>query len=119
MASVRRCKMLPLCLIEPMPASSKTHPPLAKAEFISKGGSASGITYLRRGKKTPSPQLRLERGLKICERNSSADTKVSEEGQRGGAPGALQPMEKIMVRQAVPLQSMKVHGEADIHLQPG
>ena len=49
-------------------------------------------------------------------------TKVSEEGGRGGAPGTraeipLQPMEKTLVRQAVPQQSMKVHSEADIHLQ--
>ncbi|KAK4828698.1 hypothetical protein QYF61_000536 [Mycteria americana] len=35
---------------EPMPASSKTDLPLAKAEPISNGGSASGITYLRRAK---------------------------------------------------------------------
>ena len=40
-----------LCPIEPMPASSKTDPPLAKAEPISNSGSASGITYLRKGKK--------------------------------------------------------------------
>jgi len=39
------------CLIEPVPAGSKTAPPLAKAKAISGGGSASGITYLRRGKK--------------------------------------------------------------------
>ncbi|KAK4825935.1 hypothetical protein QYF61_003447 [Mycteria americana] len=38
-------------LCEPMPAGSKTDPPLAKAELISDGGSASLITYLRRGKK--------------------------------------------------------------------
>ncbi|KAK4832478.1 hypothetical protein QYF61_023525 [Mycteria americana] len=72
---------------EPMPASSKTDPPLAKAEPISN------------------------------------DTKVSEEGGGGGAPGAraeipLQPMVKPMVRQAVPLQSMEVNGGADLHLQP-
>ena len=41
----------------------------------------------------------------------------------GGAPGAgaeipLQPMEKTMVRQAVPLQPMEDDGGADIHLQP-
>ncbi|GAB0181412.1 cAMP-dependent protein kinase inhibitor alpha [Grus japonensis] len=28
------------------------------------------------------------------------------------------PMEKTMVRQAVPLQPVEVHGGADIHLQP-
>ncbi|KAK4823596.1 hypothetical protein QYF61_003796 [Mycteria americana] len=52
-----------------------------------------------------------------------ADTKVSEEGGAGGAPGAgaeipLQPVVKTMVRQAVPLQPMEVHGGADTHLQP-
>ncbi|GAB0205660.1 AN1-type zinc finger protein 5-like [Grus japonensis] len=71
-----------------MPASSKTDPPLAKAEPISDG-----------------------------------DTKVSAEGGAGDAPGAraeipLQPLEKTMLRQAVPLQPMEVHGGADIHLQP-
>jgi len=50
-------------------------------------------------------------------RNNSADTKVSEEGGAGGAPGAraevpLQPV----VRQAVPLQPMEVYGGTDIHL---
>ena len=30
----------------------------------------------------------------------------------------LQPVVKTMVRQAVPLQPMEVHGGADIHLQP-
>ncbi|KAK4817730.1 hypothetical protein QYF61_026530 [Mycteria americana] len=35
---------------EPMPDSSKTDPPLAKAEPISDGGSTSGITHLRQGK---------------------------------------------------------------------
>ena len=61
--------------------------------------------------------------MRRCERNNSADTKVREEGGGGGAPGAgaeipLQPVGKTMVRQAVPLQPMEVHGGADIHLQP-
>ncbi|GAB0190217.1 acid sphingomyelinase-like phosphodiesterase 3b [Grus japonensis] len=64
-----------------------------------------------------------DRGVRICERNNSTDTKVSEEGGGGGAPGAgteipLQPVEKTMVKQAVPLQPMEVHSGADIHLQP-
>ena len=67
--------------------------------------------------------MQPERGLRRCERNNSADTKVSEEGGGGGAPGAgaeipLQPVGKTMVRQAVPLQPMEVHGGAEIHLQP-
>ena len=67
--------------------------------------------------------MQQERGVRRCERNNSADTKVREEEGGGGAPGAgaeipLQPMVKTMVRQAVPLQPMEVHGGADIHLQP-
>jgi len=50
-ASVRSCQKLPLCLIEPIPASSKTDPLLAEAEPISNGGRASVMTYLRRGGK--------------------------------------------------------------------
>ena len=62
--------------------------------------------------------------MRACKRNSSADTKVSEEGGGGDAPGTgaeipLQPMVKTMVRQAVPLQPMEVHGGADIHPQLG
>ena len=50
MASVRSCQKLPPCPIKLMPAGSKTDPLLAKAEPISNSGSASGITYLRKGK---------------------------------------------------------------------
>ena len=62
--------------------------------------------------------------MRLCERNNSADTKVSEEGGGGeGAPGhraeiPLQAMVKTMVRQAVALQPMEVNGGADLHLQP-
>ncbi|GAB0180577.1 AN1-type zinc finger protein 5-like [Grus japonensis] len=61
--------------------------------------------------------------MRRCERNSSADTQVSADGGGGGAPGAeaeipLQPVEKTMARQAVPLQPMDIDGGADIHLQP-
>jgi len=64
-----------------------------------------------------------KRGVRICERNDSEGSKVSEEGGGGDAPGAraevpLQPMEKTMVRQTVPLQPTEVHDGADIHLQP-
>ena len=61
-ASVRSCLKLPLCLIKPMPAGSKMDPLLAKAEPISDGGSASVITYLRKGKEvTGEWQLQPER----------------------------------------------------------
>lgn len=50
--------------------------------------------------------------MRKCERNNSADTKVSEEGRGGGASdtGAdipLQPMVKITVRQTVLLQPVE------------
>ncbi|GAB0183170.1 acid sphingomyelinase-like phosphodiesterase 3b [Grus japonensis] len=107
-----------------MPAGSKTDLLLARTKPISNGGSVCGITKLGREKKPKDQQqLQPERGVRRCERNNSADTKVSEEGRGGGAPGAgaeipLQPMEKTMVRQAGPLQPMEVNGGADIHLQP-
>ncbi|KAJ7405957.1 protein pxr1-like [Pitangus sulphuratus] len=75
------------CPIEPMPAGSKMDPPLAKAEPISNGHRASGITQLRRGEATAQQQLQLERGVRIRERNSPADTKVSGEGWVGSALG--------------------------------
>ena len=52
MASGRSCQKLPLSLIEPMPAGSMRDPPLAKAEPISNGSSASGLRYLRKGEKS-------------------------------------------------------------------
>ncbi|PKU41741.1 protein pxr1-like [Limosa lapponica baueri] len=59
----------------------------------------------------------------MCESDNSADTKVSEEGGGGCAPGPgaeipLQPLVKIMVRQVVTLQPMEVHGGAEIYLLP-
>ncbi|PKU43719.1 protein pxr1-like [Limosa lapponica baueri] len=104
-----------------MPASCKMDLPLAKAKPTSNSGSASDNIF-RKGKK-PAVQQQPERGVRICERNNSADTKVTEEGGGGGAPGAgaklpLHPVVKTMVRQAVPLHPMEVNGRAEIHLQP-
>ncbi|GAB0209410.1 hypothetical protein GRJ2_003406700 [Grus japonensis] len=109
-----------------MPAGSKRDPPLAKAKPIGDSGSASVITYLKKKKppkQTWSSICCQNRALRICERNNSADTKVSEEGGEGGAPGTgaeipLQPVVKTMVRQAVSLQLMEVNGGSDIHVQP-
>ena len=68
-------------------------------------------------------KLQPERRVRPCQRNNPVDTKVSEEGGGGDAPGTraetpLQPVVKTMVRQAVPLQPREVHSGADIHLQP-
>lgn len=59
--------------------------------------------------------------MRTCEKTNYADIKVIEEGGEGDAPGTtakipLQPVVKVMVKQAVPLQSMMIHGDAEIHL---
>jgi len=77
----------------------------------------------KKGEKTQTVQPQPKTGVRLCERNNSADTKVTEEGGGGGAPGTgaeipLHPVEKTMARQAVPMQPMEVHGGAGIHLQP-
>ncbi|KAJ7406605.1 hypothetical protein WISP_132904 [Willisornis vidua] len=53
------------------------------------------------------------------EMNNSADTKVSGEAERGAASdaGAEVPLQ-VLDEAAVTLQSMEVHGGAEIHLQP-
>lgn len=58
-ASGRTCQKIPQCSTEPVTASSKTHPPLAKAEPVSDGGSASVMTYLR-SRKNSAVQQQLE-----------------------------------------------------------
>jgi len=120
-ASMRSCEKLPPCLIKPVSAGSKTDLPLAKAKPISNSGSASVITYLRKGRKKTAVKWQWrEGGVRWCERNNSADTQVSEEGRGGGAwdTGAeglpLQLMMKTMVRQVVALKSTEIHGGADI-----
>lgn len=50
LASVRRHQKLSPCQMGLIPAGCRIDLPLAKAETISDTGSASGITYLRRGK---------------------------------------------------------------------
>jgi len=54
-------------------------------------------------------------------RNNSGDTKVDEGRKRVVVPRSrseipLEPVEKTMVKQAVPLQPMEVHSGADIRL---
>jgi len=61
-ASVRSCQKLPPCLIQPVLDGSETDLPLAKAKPISDGGSASGITQLRKGRKNSVVKWQLERG---------------------------------------------------------
>ncbi|RMB98818.1 hypothetical protein DUI87_25037 [Hirundo rustica rustica] len=62
-----------------------------------------------------------KRGVRVCEGNDSADTKVSVEGGAGSAPGAgaeipLQPLVQPMVRQLCPA-AMEVSGGAEIRLE--
>ncbi|PKU47505.1 hypothetical protein llap_2147 [Limosa lapponica baueri] len=81
-----------------MPAISKMDPLLAKAERVSDGGSTSVRTYLRRGKNLLQwNNSSQRRGVRIHERNNSAET--SEEGcvPGAGAKISLQPMVKAML----------------------
>ncbi|KAJ7397272.1 hypothetical protein BTVI_136994 [Pitangus sulphuratus] len=78
-----------------MPASSKMDLPLAKAKLNSSGGSSSGVMCLRMGGKKLHLQLE-KRGVGICETNSPADTKASEEGEGGGlGTGAQIPLQPV------------------------
>lgn len=59
-----------------MPASPRTHSLELRPSVML---VAEYGTYLRKGK---NPAQQLERGVRICERNSPADTEVrAEEGQ--------------------------------------
>lgn len=92
------CQKFPLT--EAIPARSKMDSLLVKAELISDCGSAAVITHLRREKKLLQPE---KREVRICERNSSVDTKVSGEGAPGvRAEISLQPVVKTTMKQAVP-----------------
>lgn len=62
------------------------------------------------------PKMQLRRGLRICERNNSVDTTVSEEREEGGAPGIraetpLQHMLKTVVRLVVPCSPWRLMEE--------
>jgi len=123
-ASMTKCHKLPPCPTKSTSAISKTEPPLAVDKPVSNSGSASVITYLRRGKNplcnTTSNQ---KRGVRRYERNNSADSKVIEEGGGRGPSGtgadiSLQSVEKTMMKKAVPQKPMEVHSGADTHLQP-
>ncbi|KAJ7402753.1 hypothetical protein BTVI_83621 [Pitangus sulphuratus] len=66
--------------------------------------------------------LLLEKGVRICERNSREDTKVNTEVGGEGAPDArakmsMQPVVHSMRSQVVPLQPVEGHGGTEIHLQ--
>ncbi|GAB0183154.1 hypothetical protein GRJ2_000780700 [Grus japonensis] len=102
-----------------MPAGSKMDLLLAKAEPISDGGSASGITELRRRNKKPTKGICSQRGVRICERNNSAPRSVQTEGEEVlQAPEPRFPCGEDHGEAGCPLQPMEVHGGADIHLQP-
>ena len=59
-----KLEKLPPCLIQPVPAGSKTDTLLAKATPTSNGGSASGIMYLRKGRKKTAEMAVTERGVR-------------------------------------------------------
>ena len=50
-------RSFPTRLIKPVLAGCKLDPLLAKAKPISNGGSTSGITYLRKGRKNSTREM--------------------------------------------------------------
>lgn len=112
MTAVRRNQGLPLKQTQPVPASSKMDSLLDKAELSRDVGSTSVEPYSRKSKKTLH-DINCEKGVRKCKRNSPADTKIRQEGGRGGVPDTraelpLQPMEKTM-ESSLPLCSPTAH----------
>lgn len=98
MVSLSICWKLPLYPM--IPTSSKMDLPLAKAESISDGSSASELTHLRRKKMKLLCRRRLQPekgGVKMCERNKSADTSQYEGGAEDAAgAGASIPLKYLV-----------------------
>ncbi|RMC15965.1 hypothetical protein DUI87_08172 [Hirundo rustica rustica] len=92
-----------------MPTGSETDLLPAKAESISSGGGTSGNVCSRRENVLLHSKNCCQGGVRICERNSLTETKVSEDRGGGCAPGT---------EAEIPLQPMEVHGGTEIHLQP-
>lgn len=101
MASQKSCQKLPLCLKGPMPADFRMDMLLAKAEPIRYWQCLRDDVVMKHT--TSSSQ---KGGVRIFERNSPADTKVSGEGRGGGASG---------VRAEIPLQHLTTN---EIHFFP-
>lgn len=105
MTCVKSCQKPPLFMT--ISANSNTDFQLAKSESISAIGmtSVSAKIYFRLKKNLYTAAF--EKGMRIWERNSSADNMVNKGGERGRAVGTgidilLHCVMKIMVRQAVP-----------------
>lgn len=111
LASVRMCWKFPPCVAEPVSDVFKKNMLLAEAGPIRNADNIFNIliTYLRRKNIIGQMQLQPEKSrVRVCQSNSFADSKVSEEGEAQGAPHTaagislkpmVQPMVKPMVRQ--------------------
>lgn len=93
-----------------MPASSKVDLPLAKAESISDGDSATGILYLGTGGRFCTTAIAGEKWNYVSVA-ALQDTKVIA-GEAGGAPGsggegALQAVVTITVKQLCPCSACR------------
>jgi len=113
---VRKFRKVPPCQMQPVSAHSRMDSLLPNAEPTCGAGSTSVITHLRKREKCCAAAVR-KRGEKHVK---ETDTKVSEEGGGVDAPGVgsktpLQPMERTMVTQVVPLQPREDHSGAAIH----
>lgn len=102
-------KLFP-CWIQLVPVGFKTDLFLVKVEEpLSNTGGTSVIAQLRKGKKCCAAAVRASI-KKNVQRNNHIDTKISEEGARGGSSGTtgtLQPMERTLVKQVVPYGGLR------------
>ncbi|KAJ7408382.1 hypothetical protein WISP_121264 [Willisornis vidua] len=106
-----------------MPAGSMVDPQLTKAKPINNGGDTSRITDLSQEKsRGTTATAAKKRGVRIPERDNSADTKVSEVGRRKGASGARVDCPAAHgedhAKTGSPPAAMEVYSGEDIHLQP-
>lgn len=77
MVAVGSCWKLLLCLMEPMPAGSRTHLLLAKAEPTGCGGSTPAMTCFRRGIKP----AQMETGVRMWRETALRTLGSKKEGQ--------------------------------------
>lgn len=91
--------------------SSKTAPPLPKAKPISSAGWGTGF---RKRLKTRVQQLWQRGVMKIQEKTLQTPRSAKREGRT-----CSRPMEKTMIKKAVPLQPMKDHSITHSHCSLG
>lgn len=114
MTYVSRHQEQPLCQRNPAPAGSKTWPILAKHNPINSAGGASVLTHVRKDEKCAAA-VRERSEENTREMVLQLPRSWRRRRSRCRAQIVLNPLEKSMVKQAVPLKPIKDHTGADIY----